>query len=711
MARQRPEQEAGVDRRGFVSLTATGLMLGLTRGTAQAQDGDGLTRPFLKIDGDGIVTVYAKHLDMGQGIWSGLASIVAEELDADWAMVRVEGAPARMPDYGHLFFGAQTTGGSTSIANSWDQLREAGSVARAMLLQAAAAAWKVPFDTISIDRGVLTCGIRSAGFGAFATAAGRLPVPKATPKPRAAYRLLGKPMLDQLDRIAKSTGAQRYGIDGGWPDLKVALVARPPRLGARLKSADMAAARAMAGVCEVVEIPTGVVVVANTTWQAMKARAALHPVWDESAASQTGSDSFMRELSAMMEARAPDFRDRRGDPDAAFANAAHVVEATFDFPYLAHAPMEPLSLMGRMEGQRCRLRGGFQSQTANQQAVAKVLALPTEDVILETIAAGGSFGRRAAADSDWVVEIAHLLRATAGRWSIKLMRTREEDMAAFRYRPQVRHRLRGAIDAGGRPLAVAHHAAGEGVFAHLIDVLPDLHRSSVLLGNGFELYGFPAGEVAWWRPKLDIPVETFRGISNNHMAPAKEIFIDRLARAAHADPVGFRLSLLKDDPRQRAVLEQAAAMIGWDHPPAPGRMRGVAVHKADSSYVAQIAEISGTPADFRIERIVCAVDVGFAVNPDIVRAQVEGGIGFALSNAFHSQLTVRQGAAVETNFDAYPVLRMDGMPRLIEIAIIDSDAPPTGIGEPGSVLAGAAVINALERMGAPLATRFPYQPA
>ncbi|MDF0543647.1 molybdopterin-dependent oxidoreductase [Sphingobium sp. H39-3-25] len=702
----------GIDRRGFVSLAGAGLMLGLApSGAAAQEESGGLTRVFLKIDGDGVVTVYAKHLDMGQGIWSGLASIVAEELDADWAAVRVEGAPARMPDYGHLFFGAQTTGGSTSIANSWDQLREAGAVARAMLVQAAAAAWKVPADTIRIEKGMLSSGTRSAGFGAFAAAAGRLPAPKATPKPRSAYRLLGKPTIDQLDRIAKSTGAQLYGMDGGWPDLKIALVARAPRLGAALKSADMAAARAIAGVREVVEIPTGVAVVADTTWQAMKARKLLNPVWDESRASPTTSDGFMHDLTAMMDARAPDYRDKRGDPDSVFAHADRVVEATFEFPYLAHAPMEPLSLMGRMEGRRCRLRGGFQSQTANQQAVAKVLSLPDGDVILETIAAGGSFGRRAAADSDWVVEIAHLLRATAGRWAIKLMRTREDDMAAFRYRPQVRHRLRGALDASGRPLAIAHQAAGEGVFAHLIDIVPDLHRSSVMLGNAFDLYGFPAGEVAWWRPRLDIPVETFRGISNNHMCVAKEIFVDRLARAARADPVAFRLALLKDDPRQHAVLERAAEMIGWNTPPASGRMRGVAVHKADSSYVAQIAEISGTPADFRIERVVCAVDVGVAVNPDILRAQVEGGIGFALSNAFHSELTVALGAAVETNFDAYRVLRMDGMPSRIDIAIIESDAPPTGIGEPGSVLAGAAVINALERMGAPLVTRFPYRPA
>ena len=713
MGRWASRDARGIDRREFVSLAATGLVLGLTDRDALAQGevGAGLTRNFLTVDSDGIVTVYAKHLDMGQGIWSGLASIVAEELDADWTQVRVEGAPARMPDYGHLFFGAQTTGGSTSIANSWDQLREAGAVARAMLVQAAAAAWSVPATTIVIKKGVMTSGPRSAGFGTFAAAAGRLPAPKATPKPRTAYRLLGKPALDQLDCIAKSTGTQRYGIDGGWPEMKVALVARAPRLGARLVRADMAGARAMPGVREVAEIPSGVAVVADTTWQALKAREVLNAVWNESSASTTGSDGFMRDLADMMDSRAPDFREQRGDPNSAFAAAAQVIEATFEFPYLAHAPMEPLCLMGRMEGRRCRLRGGFQAQTANQQAVAKILSLPDADVILETIAAGGSFGRRAASDSDWVVEIAYLLRATAGRWSIKLMHMREDDMAAFHYRPQVRHRLRGGIDVAGRPIAIAHQAAGEGVFGHLIAILPELHRSSVMQGNAFELYGFPAGEVAWWRPKLDVPVETFRGISNNHMCVAKEIFIDRLARAARADPVAFRYPLLEADPRQRAVLDQAAAMIGWDHPPAPGRQRGVAVHKADSSYVAQIAEISGSPDNFRIERLVCAVDVGFAVNPDILRAQVEGGIGFALSNAFYSELTVTHGAAVQANFDTYHVLRMGGMPRQIDIAIVESDAPPTGIGEPGSVLAGAAVINALERMGGPLVTRFPYRPA
>ncbi len=698
-----------VDRRGFVALSASGLLLGVPARVRAEGAAPGLVHPFLSIDGAGLVTVYAKHLDMGQGIWSGLASIVAEELDTDWAKVRVEGAPALMPVYGHHTYGAQTTGGSTSIADSWQQLREAGAAARLMLVQAAAAEWAVPAASISVRDGVIASGGRRGGFGMFAVSAGRLPVPKASPKPRDAYRLLGRPALDQLDARAKSTGAQQYGIDGGWPELKVALVARPPRLGARPAAWAADTVRAMPGVRAVAEIPSGIAVVADTTWQAMQARAALDVRWDESKASDTGSDAFAQSLAAMMDARAPDHVDRRGDPAAAFAGAARVVEAAFDFPYLAHAPMEPLSLMARMEGRRCRLRGGFQSQTANQQAVAKVLGLPEADVLLETIAAGGSFGRRAAPDSDWVVEIAHVLRATGGRFAIRLMRTREDDTGAFQYRPQVRHRLRGALDAAGKPIGLAHDVAGEGVFAHLIAVLPDLHRSSVTLGNAFEQYGVADAAVSWWRPELDVPVTTFRGISNNHTCVAKEIFIDRLARAAKADPVAFRLALLPD-PRLRAVLSRAAAMVGWDAP-APGITRGVAVHKADESYVVQIAEVSGTPADYRIERIVCAVDVGFAINPDILRAQVEGGIGFALSNAFHSAVTMEAGRAVETNFDRYQVLRIDGMPRAIEIDILDSGHDPTGIGEPGSVLAGAAVINALERMGAPEATRFPYRPA
>lgn len=706
-------QDYQIDRRGFVVLSSSGLALGLasfpsSAAHASSATNKGLVHRFLAIDELGTVTVYAKHLDMGQGIWSGLASIIAEELDADWSKVRVEGAPARMPDYGHTMYGAQTTGGSTSIANSWDQLRQAGAVARRMLVQAAAAAWTVPENAVTIRAGVLRAGKRSASFGQMVQAAARLPVPTASPKERSDYRLLGKAKLPQLDAAAKSTGQQRFAIDGGWPDLKVALVARSPRIGGKLAGFDKAAALALAGVRDVVVIPSGVAVVADTTWQAMKARDALAPRWDDSAASASDSGAMMGDLARLMAGAEPDYRENRGKPDAAFEKAERIVESVFEFPFLAHASMEPLCAMGRIEHGRCHLRAGFQSQTLNQKAVADILSLPIDHVTLETIAAGGSFGRRASADSDWIAELAHVLRATMGRWAIKLLYTREDDMAALHYRPQVRHQLRGGVDADGRLVALDHAIAGEGVFSHLLAVLPDLHRSSVVLGNAFEQYGCADARLSWWRPEIDVTVETYRGISNNHTCIAKEIFIDRIARAVDADPVSFRLGLLAEKPRLRAVLERAASEAGWNLPPPPGWTRGVAVHEADSSYVAQIVELSGTPADYCIERVVCAIDVGTALNPDILRAQVEGGIGFGLSTTLHSGITITNGSPEERNFNTYRILRMNEMPRRIEVHIVESDNPPTGIGEPGSVLAAAATINALERMGHAHIGRFPF---
>lgn len=713
MARSAARTGSGIDRRDFIVLASSGLALGFAAQQAEAKAmksaaETGLSQRFLSIDGQGRVTVYAKHLDMGQGIWSGLASIVAEELDADWATVHVEGAPARVPDYAHTTYGAQTTGGSTSIANSWDQLRQAGAVARRMLVQAAAAAWRVPENAISIRHGILESGNRKAGFGDFAPAAGRLPLPKATPKPRSEYRLLGKQHLRQLDAAAKSTGRQRFAIDGGWPDLKVALIARSPRIGGTLAGFDKQAALAIPGVREVAVVPAGVAVIADTTWQALKAREALNVQWDNRKASLSDSNEMMAELSRMMSEAEPDHREDRGDPDAAFAGAHTIVEANFEFPFLAHAPMEPLCVMGRIENGRCFLRGGFQSQTANQQAVADILSMPTDHVMLETIPAGGSFGRRASADSDWVAELAHVLRATMGRWAIKLMHTREDDMAALHYRPQARHHLRGALDTKGKLVALDHAIAGEGVFPHLLAALPDLHRSSVTHGNAFEQYYCADARVSWWRPAIDVSVETYRGISNNHTCVAKEVFIDRLARAAQIDPVAFRLGLLEKKPRLRNVLTMAAKAIDWDVPAPAGRTRGLAVHEADSSFVAQIVEVSGTAEVYRIERVVCVIDVGLPLNPDILRAQVEGGIGFALSTTMYSSITITDGAPVESNFDTYRILRINEMPRSIEVHIVDSNQPPTGIGEPASVLAAAATINALERIGARQITRFPF---
>ncbi len=693
-------------RRQFLAMSSAGLLLGLASPKAFATGAPrGLVQRFLEIDQAGWVTVYAKHLDMGQGIWSGLASILAEELDADWSRVRVVGAPAKMPDYAHTVWGAQTTGGSTSIANSWEQMRLAGATARAMLVQAAATAWHAPPEAIEVRGSVLRWGKREAGFGALAAAAGRLPAPKASPKPRADYRLLGRP-LPQLDARAKSSGQVRYGIDGSLPGMKIAVIARPPRIGGRLIGYDTAVSR-LPGVVAVVEVPGGVAIVADNTWQAIKARGLLQARWEHGDAAGLSSEALFARFDTAMAKEAPTFREDKGDPQAAFHAAANVVEARFEFPYLAHAPMETPSVSGVFTGGRCAMRAGFQSQTLNQGAVAEVLGIAPEQVTLDTVPAGGSFGRRAASNSDWVVDLAQILKATGGRWPIKLVRTREDDIGGAHYRPQTTHVLRGGLDAGGKLVAIEQRSAGQGVFPQFDPKVPEINRSSVLEGNATALYSVPNTRLSWWRIDVPVTVETYRGISNNHECVAKEIFIDRMARAAGADPVAFRLALLGHDPRQQAVLRLAAEKIGWDTPPLPGRWRGVSVHTADASFVAQIAEVSGTTEAFRIERIVAAIDVGLALNPDTLRSQVEGGIGFGLSSALYGGITFEDGAPVQRNFDRYRMMRMHEMPREIEVHIVESDHPPTGIGEPGSVVAPAAVINALERMGMTPVVRFP----
>ena len=696
------------DRRGFLVLASSGLLLGVAgRGLpSTAPDADGLVQRFLSIDWQGAVTVFAKHLDMGQGIWSGLASIVAEELDADWNHVRVVGAPARLPDYAHNAFHEQTTGGSTSTAQSWDELRLAGGTARAMLVRAAAQAWQVPETAVSTRRGMLLAGKRSAGYGDFAAAAARLPVPEGVRlKPRADWRILGA-APPRIDTAAKARGATVYGIDGIWPDMRHAVIARCPRIGGRLRDYEASAARAMPGVDMVVEVPSGVAVIARTTWHAIRAREALRLDWDMREAEGRSDTRIAEDFTRAMDETAPAYTDTRGDPDGAFAHAHRVVEASFRFPYLAHAPMEPPAISGRMVGGVCEVRAGFQSQTRNQQAIADILGLPLQRVLLDTVPAGGSFGRRASFDSDWVAEFAHVLKATRWRWPIKLTRTREDDVTGGCYRPLMVHAMRAGLDRQGRPIAFDQRMSGQSVTPQAPEQ-PNWRDWTVMEGVFHELYACPHSRLRWWRPPARVPVLTFRSISNNHTGLAKEIFVDRLARAAGADPVAYRLALLEQDPRQAAVLRLAAEKAGWGAPAGPGITRGVAVHRSEGSFIAQVTEISGTPQDFRIERMVTALDCGLVLNPDTVRAQVEGGTGFGLSAGLYGRITLEEGAARDGNFDTYRVLRMNEMPRVMETHLIEGADRPSGVGEPGSVPGTAAVVNALERMGLPPVAQFP----
>jgi isoquinoline 1-oxidoreductase beta subunit len=699
-------------RREFLVLASAGLALGAmpalaaTESPQDAAGPDGLAQRFLAIAPDGTVTVFSKHVDMGQGIWSGLASIIADELDADWAHVTVVGAPARLPDYSHSKFPSQVTGGSTSTANSWDELRMAGAVARAMLVAAAAAEWKVPPEKISVSKGIISSGKRSAGIGHFAAAAARLPVPKATPKAPKEYVLIGKDS-HRLDIPAKSRGQTSYGIDTDWPGIRPTVVARAPRFGATLIRFDDKEARKLPGVIEIVRIPTGVAVIGETTWHAMRGRAALVTEWDETHAEKRSSDQIFRDFDAQQANTPPTASTVRGAPDAKLKQG-RIVEAAFEFPFLTHAALEPLGLAGRLVDGRCELRAGFQSQTTNQKSVADILGLPIDKVFLDTVPAGGSFGRRASFIPDWVDEMAEILKATKGRWPIKLTWSRDDDVKGGHYRPLTIHRFRAALGADGSLAAVEQRIVGQTCFPSRAGAPPMKGMNpGVSTGNFLDQYAVPDAQLLWWNPECGVPAHTYRAVSNNHNGVAKEIFIDRCARAADADPVAYRMALLAAEPRQQGVLRLAAEKIGWDTPPPAGRVRGVAVHRADGSSVCEIVELSGTPDNFRIERVVAAIDCGVPVNPDTIRAQTEGGIGFALSGNLYSSVTLTDGHVDQSNYNDYRVLRIAEMPKAIEVHIVPSTEAPTGIGEPGSVPITAAVVNALERMGMAPVRRFP----
>ncbi|MEE4454169.1 xanthine dehydrogenase family protein molybdopterin-binding subunit [Novosphingobium resinovorum] len=702
-------------RRRFLVLGSAGLMLGTrafgaTDGHARQEPGTpapALAQRFLAIAPDGTVTVFAKHVDMGQGIWSGLAAIVAEELGAEWTQVRVVGAPAKLPDYAHTIYGAQTTGGSTSIANSWDELRAAGATARAMLTAAAAMHWHVSPQSVSIAAGRVQSDHHSATLGRFAAAAARLPVPDAAPlRDPSAFRIVGQRRA-RLDLPDKVRGKTRYGLDTGWDGIKALVILHPPRFGATLRDFDAAAALALPGVLAIERIPGGIAVIGETTWHALRGRAALVADWDESAAETRSTDTILADFHDQMASRPPTAETRKGEVTT--APPAHVAEATFTFPYLAHVPIEPLSVAGKLAGGRCTLRSGFQSQSSNQASAARILGLPIEAVELETVHAGGSFGRRADFGPDWFDELIHALKATGGRWPLRLMWSRDDDITGGRYRPMTLHRIAAQLAADGTITRLDHGIVGQPCFPLPAgEPLPKEPSDGAVTGHFAEQYACTASRLAWWYPEVKIKPHTYRAIANNHNGLVKEIFVDRLARAARIDPVAYRLSLLAHEPRQQGVLRLAAEKAGWDRPPGQGLFRGVAVHRADDSHVAQIVEVSGSPSDFRIERVVCAIDCGIVIDPDTVTAQAEGGIGFGLSSALFQEITLDDTGRVEqSNFHDYRILRMPEMPRRIEVHIVPSTERPTGVGEPPSVPVAAALVNALEAMGMEPVARFP----
>ena len=709
----------GASRREFLKGAGTAALAALTigfewSGTAKAgargaasdaASGSAAGEPFapnafVRIGADDGVTVIAKHIEMGQGAHTGIATVLAEELDADWTKIRVESAPADARRYANLAFGTmQGTGGSSSMANSWMQLREAGAKARAMLVAAAAEQWQVPASSLTVESGVVydAAKKRRATFGSLVKRAAALPVPGTVSlKDPKEFKLVGH-RVTRVDVPSKCDGSAQFTIDVEMPGMLVALLERPPLFGATVASFDASGAASTAGVVKVVQVPGGVAVIARSFWAAKKGREALKVQWDDSRAEKRGSAEIMAEYRKLAEQ--PGLSARKdGDARAALDRAAHKVSAAFEFPYLAHAPMEPLDAVVKLTADQCEIWAGDQFQTVDQANAARTAGLDPSRVSIHTLYAGGSFGRRANFASDYIVEAVSIAKAYgADGTPIKLQWTREDDIRGGRYRPMYYHKLEAGLDAQGALTGWRHIIVGQSIMAGSPLPAPkDGIDATSVEGAATMAYAVPNIDVQLSTTRTGVPVLWWRVVGSSHTTFAVECFIDEAAHLAGKDPVAYRRELLAHSPRLRGVLDLAAEKAGWTGEPLPkGRGRGIAVAEAFKTFVAQVAEVTVTDSgEIKVDRVVCAVDCGTPINPDIITAQMEGGIGFGLGAALYGAITLKDGRVQQDNFNSYRVLRMNEMPK-IEVHIVPSTEAPTGVGEPGVAPLGPAVANAV----------------
>jgi isoquinoline 1-oxidoreductase beta subunit len=651
---------------------------------------------FVRIAPDDSVTIIANHSEMGQGIYTSLPMLLNEELEADWSRIKVEPAPVDAA-YNHTVYGIQMTGGSTTTPSEWERFRKMGAMARLMLVDAAAQKWNVPTSECSVEKGVVLhkASGRKATYGSLVAAASQLTPPANIPlKDPKQFTLIGK-SVRRLDTPSKTNGTAQFGLDVRIPGMLFALVARPPVFGGKVVSVDATEALKIKGVRAVEQIPSGVAVVATAFWPAKLGREKLKITWDDGENANLSTPQMLADFSRQSASPGTIAR-KTGDPSAALASAAKSITAEYDVPYLAHCMMEPLNCVVDLRADSCELWTGTQFETGDRASAARVAGLPPEKVKLNTTLLGGGFGRRANVASDFVVEAVHV--AKVAKAPIKVIWTREDDLAGGWYRPMWHDRFSAGLDASGNPIAWTHTIVGQSILTGTAFEpygVKDGIDSASVEGAADLLYGIPNLQVDLHSPKIGVPVQWWRSVGHSHTGFSVESFFDEVAHAGGKDPCELRRALLASQPRMLAVLNLVAEKGGWGKPLAPGRGRGIATHFSFDTYVAQVVEASvEKDGTVRVHRVVCAVDCGRTINPDIVKAQMEGGIVFGLTAVLKTEITLENGRVQQHNFYDYPMLRMFESPE-IEVHIVPSEQSPTGVGEPSVPPVAPALTNAI----------------
>ena len=688
-------------RRRFLKTSgavASGLLLGFyvppkgPRGYLQAAE-PFAPNAFIRITPDDAIKLIINKSEMGQGVYTSLPMLIAEELDANWEKVQVEAAPAT-PEYTDPNYGMQVTGGSSSVRSSWQPFRQAGASAKALLVEAAAKKWGVDKSSLRTEDGHVIYGDKRASYGALATAAAALPVPEnvALKDPKD-FKLIGT-NVKRIEGESKVTGQAQFSMDVKLPDMLTAVVAHPPVCGGKVKSFNADKATAVPGVVKVKQIGSGVAVLAKDFWTARTARDEIEIEWDEGENAALSTEALRKEYLELAE-RPGNVAEDEGDAEATLSSAAKTVEGVYEVPFLAHAPMEPLNATAHVQADRCDIWAGTQAQSIDQMVAAGITGLSPAQVHIHTTLLGGGFGRRANFTSDFVsdaVQVAH-----GEGVPVKTIWTREDDIQCGYYRPMFVHKVKAGVDADGMPIAWHQRLVGESIAEGTM-------MEQAVMQNGVDMmsvegaahmpYAIPNRHLEVHNAKKRLSVLWWRSVGHTHTGFVNESFLDEVAHAGGKDPFELRRELLKDQPRHRHVLELAAEKAGWGTPLPEGRARGIAMRKSFESFVAEVADVSVDGGRVRVHKVVCAVDCGIAINPWNVEAQMESAIIFGLTAALHGELTLENGRVQQSNFHDYPVLRMDETPE-IEVHIVKSSEPPTGAGEPGVPPIAPAVANAL----------------